>query len=80
MAGSSKKYQETLEKLESMFPDKLLLSVNDLSKVTGLKVSTIYVKVSPNCKRKKLPIKAVRHSNRHVRFKIHDVARYISSL
>jgi predicted DNA-binding transcriptional regulator AlpA len=75
----SKKYRETLEKLESMFPNKLLLDVKDLANVTGLSVKTIYVKVAPGCKRKKLGIEPVRHSRRHLRFKIHDVARFISA-
>jgi len=75
----SKKYDETLATIKEMFPNKLLLSVDDLSQVIGLSTKTLYDRLAPNSKKKKLSIKVTRHS-RYLKFRIHDVARYIASL
>lgn len=75
---SKSKYDEILEKLEDMFPNKLLLSVSDLSQATGLKKRTIYNATGGKAS-KKFPVRPVRHS-RLLKFRIHDVARFISTL
>jgi predicted DNA-binding transcriptional regulator AlpA len=72
------RYEETLKMLQTMFPDQILLSVDDLAKLTGLSKKTVYNKVAPAYNGKKF-LKPVRHS-RLLKFRVHDVAKYIASL
>ncbi len=73
---SDSKHEEILEKIEEMFPDQLLLSIKDLSAVMGLSAKTIYNYTAP--KSKKDFLKPVRHS-RLLKFRIHDVAKYLAA-
>jgi predicted DNA-binding transcriptional regulator AlpA len=71
------KYEETLRMLKNMFPQKVLLTVEDVSGVVGLSTGSIYNRVRPNSKGKPF-IKTTRVSW-HLRFHISDVARFIAS-
>ena len=72
---NDKKYEEILEFLKERFGQRLLLNVSETGAVLGLKTQTIYNGISKKTKRP-FPIKPVRMGG--PKFRVHDVARYIS--
>ena len=78
MDFQSPTYEETLHKLEQMYPNQFLLTINDLAKVTSVKKRTLY-KSTGKKSVKKLPIQPVNLNSRLLRFSIFDVAKMLSN-
>jgi hypothetical protein len=77
MKTDDPKYQEILLSLERSFPGKILLGVKDTGGVLDFAPRTIYNGISRGA-RKPFPIKPVRSGG--VKFRIHDIARYLAQL
>lgn len=74
----AKRFEEILESLERMFPGKILLPIEDTARALGCSTQTIYNGTGRKA-RKRFPVKPVR-TGKSLKFRIHDVARYIAEL
>ena len=70
-------YHLTLENLQRKYPDKILLSVDELADILGIAKRSIYNRSGPKAQNQ-FPIKPVRYS-KFLKFSIFDIAVFLSN-
>ena len=63
--------------IQSMFPNRVLLSVTETAQVLGVAPQTIYNQIAPKSK-KAFPVKVVRMNG--PKFRVHDIAAHVARM